>query len=77
MICPHTMVVSGYIYKEVPVPDISTRNSLVFATRACQDAHMALSTSLDMSSSVVEIVIGAGANTYLTVRKCKQGCEIA
>ena len=70
------MAVSGYVYQEVPVPDISMRTSLVFATRACQNAHMALSTSLNLSSNIVEIVVGAGANTYLSIRNCKLTCEL-
>jgi hypothetical protein len=76
--CPHTGIANNmYNYREVPVPDLAARDSLVFAVMACSDAHLALSSSLNMSvvNSMGEIVLGAGQNTYSSFRACPLGCQ--
>ena len=70
------MAVTEYSYQEVPVPGLSARSSLVFAIKACQDAHVAFSASLDLTSDMVEIVIGAGDNSYTAIRDCPLNCQL-
>nr|KAG5692369.1 hypothetical protein BaRGS_007982 [Batillaria attramentaria] len=45
---------------------MNTRTSLVFSVKACANAHVALSRSLDLESDMAEIVIGAGGVTPAT-----------
>ncbi|KAL8603099.1 hypothetical protein ACOMHN_046012 [Nucella lapillus] len=78
-ICNHQMEVTGYTYKEVPVPGLTNRTSLVFSIQACSDAHLALSSGLNLTFSpqAVEIVIGAGLNTNQQIRGCLLSCLLS
>ena len=67
---------TGSSYQEVSVPEISESKSVVVAVKACRDAHLALSSSLDLTVNVTEIVIGAGSNSYQAIRGCLKNCNL-
>ena len=56
-----------YNYVETGI-DLSGDQSVVFKVRACNDAHIALSSSSDLDSNMYEIVIGGQNNTKSAIR---------
>ena len=56
-----------YHYKYTRL-DLSQADGVVFKVKACNGAHVALSTSKDLSSNMYEIVLGGWSNSKSVIR---------
>ena len=58
---------NGYHYEDTGL-DLSKADGVVFKVKACNDAHVALSTSTNLDSNMYEIVIGGWSNSKSAMR---------
>ncbi|KAJ8049147.1 C3 and PZP-like alpha-2-macroglobulin domain-containing protein 8 [Holothuria leucospilota] len=65
----NTNAVYFYQFLEIPM-HIKLSSRIVFEVKSSKDVHIALAPTTN-STTLYEIVIGAGSNTFSTIRRCK------
>ena len=58
---------NGYNYKNTDL-DLSKADGIVFKVKACNDAHIILSTSTNFDNNMYEIALGGWQNTASIIR---------